>query len=148
MAVGAAKLGIDGEERLDVVVAGRELGEACYRVSGRGGVKDRGFSRLKSFHIYSEERNSARVRHRLVSETALPDRRDLGLRADNHIGAASDRPFVEFGRKGDLDAGFGSLRSAGGEPEEGRRGQEPAHQPAACPSRRLSGPPERTPEPG
>ena len=122
VAVVPAELGVRDQEGLDVVVPRRQFTEARYRIPKRGPVDHGRLSRCEAFDVRGEERNPARVRHRLVSETPLPDRGDLGPGADHHVDAAGHRAGMERARKGDLETRLGRLRIAAGKRDK-RRGE-------------------------
>ena len=134
--VGAPKLGVRDEERLDVVVPGRELGEALHRISRGGTVDHRGLAGRQPLDVRREEGDASRTGNRLVTEAPLPDRGDVGLRPDDHVDPAGDRSFVKLRREGNLKAGFGRPGGASEQPGETGNQQNPkGHRPAAAPSR-------------
>ena len=58
VAIGAVELGIDIDESLHIIVAGRDPGKAGYRRAKIGGVNDGGLARDQPIDVAPEERCS------------------------------------------------------------------------------------------
>ena len=107
VAVGALELGVDVDERLHEVVAGRQVLQARHRRAQIGRVDDGGLSRRQVLDVAAEERRAGAAD--LQARLAL-----VGAR-DHEVDAAGDRLLLHRWRHGDLDAhpAIGGLGRAG-----------------------------------
>ena len=115
VSIGAVELGVHAEERLDPIIAGRNVREARYWVAERGAVDHGHRAGREGAHVHAEEgRAVALVMH---LETGL-----LVVAAGHEdIRAAGDRCVAELGPHADLEAR--PLRGKRGDGHGGRYGQ-------------------------